>query len=148
MDCKDNIQTEHLNTKCDLDVPQLKNEQPADAPQSEHPNAEEIYHLTVRFSLVAVFFSITFNRPLLAQNSISAIQITYPKAAVLKLTASCARFARDSQRSLATLATKQKSCAQRTPHLCFYSPVRRRVAEAGQGILTNMFENVAAQRIV
>jgi len=29
-----------------------------------------------------------------------------------------------------------------------FSPVRRRVAEAGQGILTNMFEHVAAQRIV
>jgi len=31
---------------------------------------------------------------------------------------------------------------------CFSSPVRRRVAEAGQGILTNMFEHVDAQRIV
>ena len=30
----------------------------------------------------------------------------------------------------------------------FSSPVRRRVAQAGQGILTNMFEHVAAQRIV
>jgi len=30
----------------------------------------------------------------------------------------------------------------------FTSPVRRRVAEAGQGILTNMFEHVDAQRIV
>jgi hypothetical protein len=30
----------------------------------------------------------------------------------------------------------------------FLSPVRRRVAETGQGILTNMFEHVAAQRIV
>ena len=30
----------------------------------------------------------------------------------------------------------------------FYSPERRRVAEAGQGILTNMFEHVDAQRIV
>jgi hypothetical protein len=28
------------------------------------------------------------------------------------------------------------------------SPVRSRVAETGQGILTNMFEHVAAQRIV
>ena len=28
------------------------------------------------------------------------------------------------------------------------SPVRRRVAQAGQGILTNMFEHVDAQRIV
>jgi len=28
------------------------------------------------------------------------------------------------------------------------SPVRRRVAETGQGILTNMFEHVDAQRIV
>jgi hypothetical protein len=27
---------------------------------------------------------------------------------------------------------------------CLSSPVRRRVAEAGQGILTNMFEHVAA----
>ena len=45
--------------------------------------------------------------------------------AVRKLTASYIRFARNSQRSLATLATKQKTCAKRTPHLCFYSPVRR-----------------------
>ena len=31
---------------------------------------------------------------------------------------------------------------------CFFSSVRRRVAQAGQGILTNMFEHVDAQRIV
>jgi len=30
----------------------------------------------------------------------------------------------------------------------FSSPDRRRVAQAGQGILTNMFEHVDAQRIV
>ena len=30
----------------------------------------------------------------------------------------------------------------------FSSPERRRVAETGQGILTNMFEHVDAQRIV
>ena len=29
----------------------------------------------------------------------------------------------------------------------YSSPVRRRVAEAGQGILTNMFEHVDAQRV-
>jgi hypothetical protein len=33
-------------------------------------------------------------------------------------------------------------------HFRFSSPERRRVAQAGQGILTNMSEHVAAQRIV
>jgi hypothetical protein len=33
-------------------------------------------------------------------------------------------------------------------HFCFLSPERRRVAQAGQGILTSMLEHVAAQRIV
>jgi len=61
----------------------------------------------------------------LAHNGNSALQIGLPKAVVLKLTASYIRFARDSQHSLATLTTKQKTCEKRTPHLCFYSPVRR-----------------------
>ena len=58
----------------------------------------------------------------MAHNGNSALLIGYPKSVVRKLTASYVRFTSNSQRSLATLATKQKTCAKRTLHLCFVFP--------------------------